>query len=733
MRSVVVAGIAITLFGLLAYPLLTEQFPFQSDLGRYHLPIRDFYQKCLHNGDDPHWCPQLFCGFDVHGEGQGGFDHPWHRLLYRFVPLVPAFNIEVFSNYPLLCWGMYLFLRRHNISRESSFIGALWFTFSGFTIPHYSHTNAVAIIAHIPWLLWATDVQFTTTCPRRRAAASALIALLTGSQLLLGYPQYVLFSGIAESLYVFLLILCHRTMRPFGWWLVAKLIGLAIGGAQWLPTYQSLQLSPRMGYDKHFRAMGSLPWTMLLQSVTPTLFNPYTQMHEYTVYAGMLATFAGLWWVIRKLWRRVPVMEVVHTPIKDFPKALGVGRPANDLVMRWACWLAVIGLALAMGNNSPLYSLYVKLPVVGVFRFPCRYLVLFHLAAAVVVARFWDRLRECSDRPMATKNVLLGLLVPIIALVVAFRFARASGIDNHSPQVRAFLSEGSFAFVSAGIALVIFLLISCVGTGVTRIMPVLLLVAFADVTYFNFRTLDLPPLHRIGIAPTNTYQFVDLATFGNKELQPPQPTSGRVDVPDYSGNGLIMFGYKLARGYVGLSPPKLLNHDTIMQRLAGTQWQFDGAGWNAIDGLPLARLVTQVQATTDPKRDIENIDITTTALVAEPLSLEPGEPGTATIVEERPGRWTIAVNSPTKQLLVIAQSFHPSWRATIGGQPASIWRVNGDFQGIVVPAGAQEIQLTFDSLFRHWGRWLSWTGLSLAIAIGLLGGMLDRQRPKALR
>ena len=42
----------------------------------------------------------------------------------------------------------------------------------------------------------------TTTHRRREAAALAGIALLTASQLLLGYPQYVWFSLLAEGAYV---------------------------------------------------------------------------------------------------------------------------------------------------------------------------------------------------------------------------------------------------------------------------------------------------------------------------------------------------------------------------------------------------------------------------------------------------------------------------------------------------------------------------------------------------
>ena len=362
MRFFVLSTVGLVLFGFLARPLVLDQVPIEFDLGRYHLPLRDFFQRCLHNGDDPAWCPHLFCGYDLHGEGQAGMDHPWHQLLYSSLPLTIAFNIEIFANYPFLCLGTYLFLRRHRLPREAALAGALAATFSGFTLPHYAHTNAIAIVAHMPWLLWATDIAWNESKPRSRALAGIAIAMLTGSQILLGYPQYVYFSCLAEAIYALLLLTRNWEWNRLGIWLAIKSIGIAIGGAQLLPSLQALQLSPRLGYDAAFRGMLSLPWEMLLQLVSPTVFNVGTQLHEYTVYGGALATLGTAWFMVRGSW-----------------------FGGKDLLNRFAFWLIVIAIPLALGRHTPLFQVYLKLPIVGVFRCPCRYLVLSHFAAAIVV------------------------------------------------------------------------------------------------------------------------------------------------------------------------------------------------------------------------------------------------------------------------------------------------------------------------------------------------------------
>jgi hypothetical protein len=51
-------------------------------------------------------------GFYLHGEGQVGLFHPLHQLLYRLLPLGPAFNLELIANYVALFGGTVWFLRR---------------------------------------------------------------------------------------------------------------------------------------------------------------------------------------------------------------------------------------------------------------------------------------------------------------------------------------------------------------------------------------------------------------------------------------------------------------------------------------------------------------------------------------------------------------------------------------------------------------------------------------------
>ncbi len=118
----------------------------------------------------------------------------------------------------------------------------------------------------------------------------------------------------------------------------------------------------------------------------------------------------------------------------------------------------------------------------------------------------------------------------------------------------------------------------------------------------------------------------------------------------------------------------------------------------------------------EPAADIASISPDTTALSEVPLALPASRPGRAALTAERPGRLEVEVECPATQLLVVAESYHPGWRATLDGRPCEVYRLNGDFLGCLVEPGKHWIVLDFqpDSLWRGWlTSWLAVAMISL--------------------
>jgi hypothetical protein len=125
--------------------------------------------------------------------------YPFHLLLYRIAPLWLAFGLEILTSYVAALAGAGVLFGRLGFSPAGAWLGAIVFAFSGFNLLHISHMNAVAIVAHVPWVLAATHVLMTSDSLRTRGWAFAAIALLVGSEILLGYPHYVWMTALAAG------------------------------------------------------------------------------------------------------------------------------------------------------------------------------------------------------------------------------------------------------------------------------------------------------------------------------------------------------------------------------------------------------------------------------------------------------------------------------------------------------------------------------------------------------
>src|SRR5690606_2882870 len=110
---------------------------------------------------------------------------------------------------------------------------------------------------------------------------------------------------------------------------------------------------------------------------------------------------------------------------------------------------------------------------------------------------------------------------------------------------------------------------------------------------------------------------------------------------------------------------------------------------------PRVRLVGGAVLSRDPARDLSRIDPARVALVDQLVPLEPGDGGTAAITHDGPGRIQIDVFTPTRQLLVISESYQRGWRAQTNGQAVPLVRAYGDWMACVVEPGRHEVQLHF--------------------------------------
>ena len=551
----------------LAGPFFAGRIYTRDDLGAYHLPVRAFFAEQLARGEPFDWMPQLFAGFYLTGEGQGGTYHPWHLLLYRCLPLRAALAWEWLGTYPFLLLGTWLFLRRLLQRGDAAMLGSLIFTFCGFNLLHFVHPNAVAVIAHIPWLLWCIDIVLSDARWSKVIWAQAGIALLTGSQLLLGYPQYIWFSLLAEAGYAIFVVSSRRYSPRLGCaqrtscldcvgcetrtWprlILAKGIGVLLGGVQLWPTLDALRHSTRQAADAAFAQVGSVHPLNLVQLVAPYLFSDRVLgggTHEMSLYVGAVPLMLIAWLVVQR-------------------RSLGPLRP----LARATAWFAAFALLLAMGQYGYFYRLQAYLPLLNRFRCPCRYLVLFHLAVAVLAAMGFMLLertyQQCRDGKATTPT----RSTPASASIPSspWRSSRGSGPWSSSASRRrwsvccgnttASSPPCSSVLVGPMLLAAAALLVMAAARGVRGIAGRPDAVRRGRPGLLRHVVCRLPDTVRLENVPLAA--AMPPADLGGRVFAPPQPLDEYCKL--WTGNQMVLAGWYRADGYAGLEPQRELDY-----------------------------------------------------------------------------------------------------------------------------------------------------------------------------
>jgi len=92
----------------------------------------------------------------------------------------------------------------------------------------------------------------------------------------------------------------------------------------------------------------------------------------------------------------------------------------------------------------------------------------------------------------------------------------------------------------------------------------------------------------------------------------------------------------------------------------------------------------------------------------------------------RSDRLRILTESEAPALLVLTDTWYPGWRASVDGQPATLWRADHAFRAVTVPAGRHEVELRFAPRSVLAGALVSALSAALVVAV-----LVRRRRERA--
>ena len=151
--------------------------------------------------------------------------------------------------------------------------------------------------------------------------------------------------------------------------------------------------------------------------------------------------------------------------------------------------------------------------------------------------------------------------------------------------------------------------------------------------------------------------------------------------------------------------------------------------------LPRANVVYSAEHISNDERAVsrlldEAFDIRNVAVTAESVDL-PGKvvapSDQAEIVTYAETRVTIRASAAHRGLLVLADQYHPGWRANIDGHPVRVLRVNQIHRGVLLSPGEHEIVFEYSPLSLKTGAGLSLLGVVALVLVGMLDSRILRK------
>jgi hypothetical protein len=356
---------------------ITQNFPLRvlvgSQIRHGHLPLSD---------------PYIWSGAPLLGGWNAGAAYPF-TLLFVILPATAAWTLNLVLTWWVAGIGCFVFLRTSRLATIPSFLGALSFSFAGAMTAQVVHFGLVAGMSWVPVALLAllqlsrciterTTYDEGLVTRRSRVGWTALLAVAGAMAILAGEPRAVADFGVIVVIYAL-----WRSVRLGGgagryliWVALGLAFAVALGAVQWLPGVEAISTSQRASSNAYLFTSGSLANRWLLLMLVPDLLGgsgslgqpPFLATYnltEVTGYVGLMPLVASFALLAR----------------------LRLRRPLPE----WLVWhlTALVGILLALGGNTPLWHLLIRVPLFGSQRLQSRNILVADMGLAFLLA-YWS-------------------------------------------------------------------------------------------------------------------------------------------------------------------------------------------------------------------------------------------------------------------------------------------------------------------------------------------------------
>jgi len=264
------------------------QNPLPSDIPSLLYPWRLLVIRAFKAKQWPLWNPGYFLGMPLLANFQSAA-LSLSNLFFVFLPESLAWSWGVISQSFLSLLLMYAYLRTKSLSRISCLLGAVIFSFSGFSVVWHQYNVHGWTMLFLPLILFLTDRYFET----KEVYWNLLLSTAIAFQIFAGYLPLVIYSWLVVGL----LLLWEKKVGKKGFWiwLGFACLGIGLSSIQLLPGLELIGLSIRK-IDPLVEASqaGYLPLSNLITLVIPNFFgNPATKNYWGQAFYDNYAFWVG--------------------------------------------------------------------------------------------------------------------------------------------------------------------------------------------------------------------------------------------------------------------------------------------------------------------------------------------------------------------------------------------------------------------------------------------------------
>jgi hypothetical protein len=713
---------------------LTGQTFFFRDLYLLFFGRRLFFADAIRSGEIPLWDPLLHGGQPFLADPANSPFYP-SNVLFLVLPALTAFNLNIVLHFVLCAATMYFAARALDLSPAAAFAGGAVYALCGYVL---SSANLMILLQALPWpplLLGAAHLAFTDGHRRW-----LVVAAIAGALPLLAVAAEMAAMSLALTI-VWSLVVPHRVPLRRRLGVVAAIGFFAVGLSlvQTVPASEVFRNSSRPGkVGFNAFAQWSVSPNRLPELVVPRFFGP-TDTLARTDYWGGPFEF-GFPYIMSLYFGAVTLLLAAAGALR------GMAISRNGRVILAA--FAGAGFLLSLGGYLPFFGfLYEHIPLIGIFRFPVKALLLALVPLALLAAAGIDALattRRSLAISAAALTLAFGGVFVAFASSESFRMTFTQAFFGVSLSPAA-VRELTLSLAHPATVISVFFLLLLFGRtrnvagAVAALLFADLALAGARVNVYTSRELFEPP---------PLASRVRALLGGGKLFRTHDPYVMRLRIPSNENVWLAWWDYQLLARYTaatfgiplvfhddfdGLAPLRIRRMTDALARMkpAARLPVFAAAGATVLltpdelagtsaelvetltdpDGKPL---YLYRNPTAHPLRFASEADFIaddpSAFRILATRSFDPNrvilsEPPTQPLRSCRGARvrtvsrsinqWTAEVVTPCTGYLVFAETHYPGWKATVDGRPARIIRADVAFSSVAVSAGRHFVTKTY--------------------------------------